>query len=221
MGSKYDDIIPYSRDGIAFYGVIKRGAKPELPLIVLLHGGGTTLNYFDNPVASVVKHFNDLGHTILNISRPGYSGAPLPKTSTPFMDSILAFINYIDMIYHQFTSNHEKNSGIVPIGHSIGGSLALSIAYEAKDRLPILGVSVMGSLPSKEPLDLFPGLDDDTDTDSPRYVTEPSAENIRRFMGEVEWLHPEALSESLIASVFEPGMPVFPFAEGNLSHGRG
>ncbi|KAL4947656.1 hypothetical protein BDW69DRAFT_178009 [Aspergillus filifer] len=64
----------------------------------------------------------------------------------------------------------------------------------------------MGSLPSREPLHIFPGLDDYEEGENPRYITEPSAENIRRFMGEVEWLHPDALSEGVISAVFEPGI---------------
>ena len=131
----------------------------------------------------------------------------MPKTTTPFKDSIPAFTSFIETVYTDFTNTTKTDPGIILFGHSIGGSLALSISHEANN-LPILGVSVMGSLPSKERLDLFPGLDDDKGGDNPRYVTEPSAENIRRFMGEVEWLHPEALSEGVISAVFEPGMLV-------------
>ncbi|KAL3477657.1 hypothetical protein BJX99DRAFT_225877 [Aspergillus californicus] len=62
----------------------------------------------------------------------------------------------------------------------------------------------MGSLPSIKPLDLFTGLDNEDG--NPRLVTDPSPENIRKFMGEVEWLHPDALSESVITAVFEPAL---------------
>ncbi|KAL4795809.1 Alpha/Beta hydrolase protein [Aspergillus venezuelensis] len=208
MTTTFDEKIPFTGNGLDFYGLLKRGTKPQLPLIVLFHGGGTTPAYFDNPVVSVVKDLNNLGHNVLNISRPGYGRTPVPKTTTPFKDSIPAFISFIEAVYAQITIANGTTPGIILVGHSIGGSLALSITHEAKDRLPIIGISVMGSLPSKGPLDLFPGLDDGDgpDAGNPRYITEPSAENIRRFMGEVEWLHPEALSEDVISAVFEPGI---------------
>ncbi|KAL4965461.1 alpha/beta hydrolase [Aspergillus stella-maris] len=208
MASTFNEKIPFTSNGLEFYGLHKRGARPDLPLIVLLHGGGTTPAYFDNSVVSVVKDLNNLGHNVLNISRPGYGGTPVPKTTTPFKDSIPAFTEFINKVYTDLTNITQIEPGIILIGHSIGGSLALSVAHEAKDSLPIVGVSVMGSLPSKEPLDLFPGLENENgpDAENPRYITEPSAENIRRFMGEVEWLHPEALSEGVVSAVFEPGI---------------
>ncbi|KAL4930984.1 alpha/beta fold hydrolase [Aspergillus undulatus] len=202
MATKYDEKIPFEKNGLYFYGLLKRGAQPTLPLIVLLHGGGATPAFFDNSVVSVVQELNNLGHDVLNISRPGYGGTPIPSTKTPLRDSIPAFIGFIEKVYSDSLGHSGQRPGIILIGHSIGGSLALSIAFEAKNRLPTLGVSVMGSLPSLKPLGLFPGLD--SEIGGPRYVTEPTAENIRRFMGEVEWLQDGALTESVIAAVFEP-----------------
>lgn len=145
-----------------------------------------------------MNEFNKLGHDVLNISRPGYGGTPAPANSTPLRDSIPVFIDFIEQV------QRERSPGIILVGHSIGGALALSIAYEAERRLPILGVSAMGCLPSLTPLGLL--SETDPEPENPRFIVENNPENIKRFMGRVEWLNLEALSEDVVAAVFEPGM---------------
>ena len=145
-----------------------------------------------------MNEFNKLGHDVLNISRPGYGGTPAPANLTPLRDSITVFIDFIEHV------QRETSRGIILVGHSIGGALALSIAYEADGRLPILGVSAMGCLPSLTPLGLLG--ETDPEPENPRFIVENNPENIKRFMGRVEWLNLDALSEDVVAAVFEPGM---------------
>lgn len=146
----------------------------------------------------VVNEFNKLGHDVLNISRPGYGGTPAPTNLTPLRDSIPVFIDFIDQI------RKEKGyAGIILVGHSIGGALALSITYEAQGRFPILGVSAMGCLPTLTPLGILG--ERDPEPENPRFIVENNPENVKRFMGRVEWLNPDALAEDVVAAVFEPG----------------
>lgn len=150
-----------------------------------------------------MQNFHSLGHDVLNISRPGYGGNAIPASETPLSDSVPVFIEFIEKIYNEFSTAKQKDGGIVLFGHSLGGTFSLCIAAEARDRLPLLGVSVMGSVPVCEAKKLLP--DPDPYPLSPRYVAEINPENIRRYMGEVEWLNLDALDSELVARIFEPG----------------
>ncbi|EPS28170.1 hypothetical protein PDE_03116 [Penicillium oxalicum 114-2] len=195
-----DEKIRFQGNGLDFYGLYRRGAGTAvLPLIVLIHGGGATSAFFDNEVISSVNEFTKLGHDVLNISRPGYGGSPVPTSSTPLQDSIPIFVELID---HVRTEKH--NPGVILVGHSLGGALALAIAYEAQEKLPILGVSSMGCLPTREPLGLL--AENDPEPQNPRYLVEKKASNVERFMGKLEWVNINALSGAVISSAFEPGL---------------
>jgi pimeloyl-ACP methyl ester carboxylesterase len=114
------------------------------------------------------------------------------------------FIDFINSIY---TARRDTgHDGIILVGHSLGGALALSVTYEAHGQLPILGVSAMGCLPSLKPLGILGATD--PEPENPRFIVESNPENIRRFMGRPEWLNHDALSEDIVAEVFEPGKPV-------------
>lgn len=118
-------------------------------------------------------------------------------------DSIPVFIDFIEKVYNEKSSAKKSNSGIVLYGHSLGGAYSLSITAEAQDRLPLLGVSALGCAPVPDSKILL--ADPDPDPSNPRFVVETNPENIRRFMGEVEWLNIDALEPELVAQVFEPG----------------
>ncbi|OKL57253.1 hypothetical protein UA08_07419 [Talaromyces atroroseus] len=203
MATTFDEKIPFEKKGLQLYGLFKRG-DPErrLPLIVLLHGAGATAAYFDNSAVSVVKSFNSLGHDVLNISRPGYAGSVAPTTATPMKDSIAVFTDFIEQVYNEKASARHGNGGIILVGHSLGGAFSLSIAYEARERLPLLGVSSLGCLPVASSSSLLP--DPDLEPHNPRFVVQTTPENVRKYMGEVEWVNLDALDPALIASVFEP-----------------
>ena len=62
-------------------------------------------------------------------------------------DSIPVFIDFIEQVYNEKSSAKKGNGGIVLFGHSLGGAFSLSITAEAQNRLPLLGVSVLGCAP--------------------------------------------------------------------------
>ncbi|KUL85401.1 hypothetical protein ZTR_07011 [Talaromyces verruculosus] len=205
MATTFDEKIPYEKNGLQLYGLFKRGDQDRaLPLVVLLHGSGATATYFDNSAVSVVKNFHGLGHDVLNISRPGYAGNAIPTSEKPMSDSIPVFIDFIEKVYNEKSSAKKGNGGIVLFGHSLGGAFSLSITAEAQDRLPLLGVSALGCVPVPNSRLLL--SDPDPEPSNPRFIVETNPENIRKFMGEVEWLNVEALDPELVVQVFEPGI---------------
>lgn len=227
MATTFDEKIPFSSNGLEFYGLFKRGLRVRaLPLVVLLHGGGATAAFFDNSVVSYdpyalnigvllifdryVKDYNRLGHDVLNIYRPGYGGTPVPTTSTPLRDSIPAFIELIEQVYNEKSAAKHNDAGIILMGHSLGGGFALSVAYEGKGRLPVIGVSSMGCLPTLKHVRIIP--EPDNEPENPRYVTENTPENIKKYMGEIEWVNLDALTKELVETVFEPGIHFAPDA---------
>lgn len=55
MATTFDEKIPYEKNGLQLYGLFKRGDQERaLPLVVLLHGSGATVAYFDNSAVSYV-----------------------------------------------------------------------------------------------------------------------------------------------------------------------
>ena len=150
-----------------------------------------------------MKNFHGLGHDVLNISRPGYAGNAIPTSEKPMSDSIPVFIDFIEKVYNEKSSAKKGNGGIVLFGHSLGGAFSLSITAEAQDRLPLLGVSALGCAPVLNSRLLL--SDPDPEPSNPRFIVETNPENIRKFMGEVEWLNVEALDPELVVQVFEPG----------------
>ena len=150
-----------------------------------------------------MKDFHSLGHDVLNISRPGYAGNPIPNSEKPISDTLPVFIDLIEKVYNEKSSAKISNSGIVLFGHSLGGALSLLITAEIQDRLPVLGVSALGCAPLPNTQILLP--DPDPDPSNPRFFVPTNPQTIRRFMGEVEWLNIKALDPELVVQVFEPG----------------
>lgn len=120
-------------------------------------------------------------------------------------DSIAVFIDFIEQVYNEKASARHGNGGIILVGHSLGGAFAMAIAYEARHRLPLLGVSSLGCIPVANAPSLLPIPD--LEPDNPRFVVKTNAENVRRYMGEIEWINVDALVPELIAVVFEPRTP--------------
>lgn len=118
-------------------------------------------------------------------------------------DSIPVFIDFIEKVYNEKSSARKGNGGIVLFGHSLGGAFSLAITAEAQNRLPLLGVSALGCAPIPNSRLLL--SDPDPEPSNPRFIVETNPENIRKFMGEVEWLNVEALDPELVVQVFEPG----------------
>ncbi|KAK1923646.1 Alpha/Beta hydrolase protein [Papiliotrema laurentii] len=173
------------------------------PLVVLIHGGGVNAKYFDNELHSIPTDFNKRGYNVLNVNRIGYGGNPLPLTSTPLFDAIPTYLDLIAEAYSQ----QGGQGGIVIFGHSLGGVTALAIAavnevsakQDGSQKLPLKGVSALGSVPSAlAPSEILSALAS-VEGDRLPINTNPTDEEKRRFLGTPEFFEETNLDKVLPA----------------------
>lgn len=113
----------------------------EYPLIVAIHGGSYTADYFDIEEGSLMKRASALGLPVFAVQRPGYvDSLPLSQTD----GSIHANAEILNDALTQLWERHGGQArGIFLIGHSIGGAIAIRMAALAKS-WPLLGLSISG-----------------------------------------------------------------------------
>ena len=111
------------------------------PLIVALHGGGYTSAYFDIGGFSLLALGERLRMPVIAVDRPGYGAS---EVVDPVDVSHAGNAAVIDgAIASLWTERSAGCPGIVLIGHSIGGAIALQIAAR-RPTWPLLGVAVSG-----------------------------------------------------------------------------
>ena len=118
-------------------------AAADVPLVIALHGGTYTSTYFDIPGYSLLDRAAALGIPIVAIDRPSYGGstALAPEEST-----ILKNAEVLDEVIGElWEAWGAKTSGVVLIGHSIGGAIVTAIAAD-RPKWPLLGMAVTGCL---------------------------------------------------------------------------
>jgi len=141
------------------------------------------------------------GFDVLNINRAGYGGNPIPETARPILDSIPL---YSDLIKKTYDEHSSGKNGIILIGHSLGAAILLSLAAFEGDKLPLLGVSALGIIPTENhPPFMVEMLK--VDPQNPRIMIEPSAEAIETFMGPLELIDGSVLMHPSLPEIFEPG----------------
>ena len=116
---------------------------PGLPLLVALHGGTYTSEYFSvagGPAGSFLDIAGRNGFAVLTIDRPGYGESTLlPEDENTFarqaeiLDGVIA--DALDV---------WPAAGVVLVAHSIGGMISLEIAAR-HPRWPLLGVTTSGN----------------------------------------------------------------------------
>ena len=139
-------------------------SSSSIPLLVLIHGGGCTCEFFDvNPKHSI-RHFSEvLGIPAVSINRPGYAGTPSLKATE--VDNPETFIQRHGRWVHELAlpaiwkefSGSLKVSSIVLYGESIGGAVstvAAGLHAMEPSQYPLAGLilSAMGSAPKTKPL---------------------------------------------------------------------
>jgi pimeloyl-ACP methyl ester carboxylesterase len=149
----------------------------------------------------IPTNFNDAGYDVLSINRPGYGGNPIPKSFEPMRESIPVIAELINMVYKE---NSNGKHGIVLIGHSLGAAIALGIAALESKRLPFLGVSALGVIPTMVPSALLQAQLNQ-DPSSPHVVIEPTLEAIETYLGPPSAFEQSILEHPSISSIFEPG----------------
>lgn len=124
--------------------IVDTPARPDVPLIVALHGGTYNSRYFDIPGHSLLERAAALDIPVIALDRPHYGdSSPL----TAFADSIiLANARLLGEVISEVWAEHGAgSSGIVLVGHSIGAAIVTAIAAHPQ-KWPLLGIAISGCL---------------------------------------------------------------------------
>jgi pimeloyl-ACP methyl ester carboxylesterase len=126
--------------GLAVIGGIDT-ARTGKPLLVCLHGGGYNSKYFDIDGHSFLKDAADHGFNAIALDRPGYGASPASASGHPSLpDAARTISQYVEHLWERYQTS---GPGIVLIGHSIGGAIAIHLAATLQ-RWPLLGISLSG-----------------------------------------------------------------------------
>lgn len=113
------------------------------PLVIALHGGTYSSEYFDIPNHSLLDNGTKQGIAVIAIDRPNYLGSsPLTSEGSIIEDNATVLGDAIGSIW----SEHGGDAaGIVLVAHSIGGAVATTIAAN-EQAWPMLGLATSGCL---------------------------------------------------------------------------
>ncbi|SFR92690.1 Alpha/beta hydrolase family protein [Microbacterium sp. cf046] len=133
-----------SADGRAYTG--RRNnveAAAGTPLVIALHGGTYTSEYFDIPGYSLLDRGEAAGVPVIALDRPNYVGStPLESDGSIILANADVLSTAIGEIWEQHGGGA---SGVVLIAHSIGGAVATAIAA-SHPSWPLLGLATSGCL---------------------------------------------------------------------------
>jgi len=117
--------------------------SPGAPLVIALHGGTYTSEYFDIPGYSLLDRAASRGIPVIALDRPNYGGSsPLESEGSV----ILANAEALDETIGSIWAEHGGDApGVVIIAHSIGGAVATAIAA-GQPSWPLLGLAMSGCL---------------------------------------------------------------------------
>lgn len=119
------------------------GAATGGPLVIAVHGGTYTSDYFDLPGHSLLERAEARGIPVIALDRPGYAGSTAVEESASIIAKNAEVLDaVIAGIWEEWAS---KASGIVLIGHSIGGAIITDIAGNHPS-WPLKGIAVSGCL---------------------------------------------------------------------------
>lgn len=120
-----------------------RAAANDVPLIIAIHGGTYTSEYFNIPGYSLLDRAEALGIPIIAVDRPGYGGSTHVESSESIILKNAEALNHvIAELWEQWGAG---TGGVFLIGHSIGGAIVTAIAAD-KPAWPLLGIAISGCL---------------------------------------------------------------------------
>ena len=112
-------------------------------VIVALHGGTYSSEYFDIVGHSLLDNATKQGIAVIAIDRPNYLGSsPLTSEGSIIADNATVIGDAIGSI---FTEHGGDAAGVVLVAHSIGGAIATIIAATPQ-QWPLLGLATSGCL---------------------------------------------------------------------------
>ncbi|MEA2682602.1 MAG: hypothetical protein QOK05_930 [Chloroflexota bacterium] len=111
------------------------------PLLVCLHGGGYTSRYFDVPGSSLLDRAEALGISAVALDRPNYGGSDgLRGADVTFKKNAEVLSSAVGELWESHGKGH---SGVVLLGHSIGGAIAMIMSSLAPT-WPLTGLIISG-----------------------------------------------------------------------------
>lgn len=118
-------------------------ATAGVPLVVALHGGTYTSEYFDIPGYSLLDRAEAAGIPVIALDRPNYAGSsPLESEGSIILDNADVLGDAIGEIW----ARHGGDAaGVVLVAHSIGAAVATAIAA-SRPAWPLLGLAISGCL---------------------------------------------------------------------------
>ncbi len=113
------------------------------PLVIALHGGTYTSEYFDIPGYSLLDRAAARGVPVIALDRPNYAGSsPLEDEDSIILANARVLSEAIGELWRQQGGNAP---GIVLVAHSIGAAVATAIAASTPS-WPLLGLAISGCL---------------------------------------------------------------------------
>ncbi|MGW6422332.1 alpha/beta fold hydrolase [Nocardia sp. NPDC055053] len=135
--------------GMRFSALCAEVAEPRA-VVVALHGGATTAQYFDlpdRPWLSLLQLGARLGFTMIALDRPGYgASAPWDRTFDPPQQRVDATFAAIDALL----GTGPRGAGAFVMGHSAGCDLAARMAADPRGN-DLLGLELAGTGVDKQP----------------------------------------------------------------------
>lgn len=119
----------------------EQGASFDAPLIVAIHGGTYTSEYFDVPGYSLLDRAAANGLPIIALDRPSYgTTAILPAAQMTLRGQADYLTEALTEAWRIYGGDRP---GMVIIGHSIGAAISAMIASKP-DGLPLIGLALSG-----------------------------------------------------------------------------
>jgi pimeloyl-ACP methyl ester carboxylesterase len=124
--------------GTSRISCIAAEGQEGLPLLVCIPGGSYNARYFDAPGYSLLETAHANGFPIVALDRPGYGASDPLEGETSFSRNADVLNSAIAELWKKYS---DRSPGIVLVGHSMGGAIALHIAARPRT-WPLLGVSI-------------------------------------------------------------------------------